>query len=98
MESRELSRRLHRSRGERGSAARAGIFGMAVMVAAAGCTNENGRPTSGGDVEVSRRALAGDALRPFPQGGGFPGCPTCIKPNVTQSTMNADVKSYYTTW
>lgn len=33
--------------------------------------------------------------KPFPQGINYPGC---IKPAITQTTLNSDVSSYYTYW
>jgi endo-1,4-beta-D-glucanase Y/tRNA A-37 threonylcarbamoyl transferase component Bud32 len=40
----------------------------------------------------------GPEQRPFPQHAGYPGCPTCIRPAVTQATMDEDIATFYATW
>jgi serine/threonine protein kinase/endo-1,4-beta-D-glucanase Y len=45
---------------------------------------------------VSR--LRGSELKPFPVHAGFPGCPSCIHPNVSQPTLDADTAAFYDAW
>jgi hypothetical protein len=78
-----------RDRGAPRNTFRAGPLALTFLVSIASCLSDQRSPVSepAGVVPI-RRALEAPELRPFPQGGGFPGCPTCIKPNVTQATMN----------
>jgi endo-1,4-beta-D-glucanase Y len=75
--------------------AHAGVLGLVTSLVGAGCLQQRG---SHDEYGRSSHQLVTSELRPFPQGGGFPGCPTCVKPNVTQTTMNNDIKTYYTEW
>jgi endo-1,4-beta-D-glucanase Y len=55
-------------------------------------------PSPDGPGSCPGPATPGQPRRGFPQHTGYPGCPTCIHPKVTQGTMDADVIAFYADW
>ncbi|HXI55069.1 MAG TPA: glycosyl hydrolase family 8 [Polyangia bacterium] len=87
--------------GTGGSSGTGGTGGLAMKDAAVDLLSDVGGGTGGGgggEVFCPPAVAAGQPRRPFPQHAGYPGCPTCIHPNVPQATMDADVARYYDTW
>jgi endo-1,4-beta-D-glucanase Y len=77
--------------------------------AAAGSTGADAAPApegdggpslvdGGGPVACPLPPEPGKPRRPFPQHVGYPGCPSCIHPGVTQEAMDADVAAFYGGW